>query len=401
MAQQEEIARAEEFIRRFKNSTLSTQARGRERRLERLKEGWQGSSGKSETLIAKPDQQKKMSIKIGTEIRSGELVLKLDHVTVGYMLGSHPKTLFTSPDLEIQRGQRVALMGPNGSGKTTLLRTLVGEVPPIRGSVRLGHRVVLNYYAQSHEGLNPRNMIIEELRRIMPQIKENEARSLLARFLFSGDDVFKLVGDLSGGERSRVALAQLTLLGGNLLVLDEPTNHLDIDAREVLEGVLNEYNGTILFVSHDRYFIDAVADTIWMVQNETVDVFRGTYTEYADLRDAKAKAAQKPKGAAAPPAAPRNEPKAAVATPAAALPAKPVEQKPAARGDDREQRRRQRKLAAIEAEIAGLEADLRKLEAEIAAAHGDVKKITTLGGQHAEIQQMLNTRYDEWAAAAG
>ncbi|GAB4129597.1 MAG: ABC-F family ATP-binding cassette domain-containing protein [Roseiflexaceae bacterium] len=397
MAQQEEIARAEDFIRRFKNSTLSTQARGRERRLERLKEGWQGSSGKSETLIAKPDQQKKMSIKIGTEIRSGELVLKLDHVTVGYMLGSHPKTLFTSPDLEIQRGQRVALMGPNGSGKTTLLRTLVGEVPPIRGSVRLGHRVVLNYYAQSHEGLNPRNMIIEELRRIMPQIKENEARSLLARFLFSGDDVFKLVGDLSGGERSRVALAQLTLLGGNLLVLDEPTNHLDIDAREALEGVLNEYNGTILFVSHDRYFIDAVADTIWMVQNETIDVFRGTYTEYAELRDAKAKATQKPKGAAAPPAAPRSEPKAL----ASALPTKPVEQKPAAKGDDREQRRRQRKLAAIEAEIAGLEADLRKLEAEIAAAHGDVKKITTLGMQHAEIQQMLNTRYDEWAAVAG
>ena len=126
-----------------------------------------------------------------------------------------------------------------------------------------------------------------EIRRIKPLIKETEARTLLGRFLFSGDDVFKRVGDLSGGERSRVALAQLTLMGGNLLVLDEPTNHLDIGAREALEVVLNEYNGTILFVSHDRYFIDAVADTIWMVQDGSIEAFDGTYSEYAAFREAK------------------------------------------------------------------------------------------------------------------
>ncbi len=176
------------------------------------------------------------------------------------------RVLIKAPDLEMQRGQRVALMGPNGGGKTTLLRTMVGELPPLRGQMRLGHRIEINYYAQSHEGLQMNASVLEEIRRIRPQIKETEARTLLGRFLFSGDDVYKRVGDLSGGERSRVALAQLTLLGGNLLVLDEPTNHLDINAREALETVLNEYSGSILFVSHDRYFIDAVADTIWNVK---------------------------------------------------------------------------------------------------------------------------------------
>src|SRR5262249_40024000 len=196
-----------------------------------------------------------------------------------------PVTLITCPDLEIYRGQRVALMGPNGSGKTTLLRTLVGELEPLHGHARLGHKVIVNYYAQAHEGLRVDVTGLDEIRRIKPLIKETEARTLLGRFLFSGDDVFKRVGDLSGGERSRVALAQLTLMGGNLLVLDEPTNHLDIGAREALEGVLNEYNGSILFVSHDRYFIDSVADTIWMVADGGITAFDGTYSEYAAWKE--------------------------------------------------------------------------------------------------------------------
>ncbi len=413
LSQQEEIAKAEEFVRRFKNSTLSTQARGRERRLERLKAG----EDPNIKLLDRPDHTKKLSIKIGTDIRSGEMVLKLDHATVGYMLGDQPKALFTSPDIEIGRGQRVALMGPNGSGKTTLLRTLVGEVPPIRGAIRLGHRVVLNYYAQSHEGLNPRNMVIEELRRIQPQIKEQEARNLLARFLFSGDDVFKRVGDLSGGERSRVALAQLTLMGGNLLVLDEPTNHLDIDAREALESVLNEYNGTILFVSHDRYFIDAVADTIWMVQDNTIERFNGTYSEYVADREARERAALKATSTKPVATKPVIDQRTPIAHRPHAEQLKPGKQqqhtnskptqgksangKPAAPVDDREQRRRQRRLSALEEEIAMLEREIKQLEQELAGAGSDVKKITSLGLQHSELQEMLQTRYDEWAAFAG
>src|SRR5262249_49145509 len=310
-AQQEYIAKTEEFIRRFKAGQRTKEARGREKILNRLKYGYQGANNQwIDNRIDAPQQQKKIAMNLGTQVRGGDLAFKLEKLEVGYVstdgrwgagaegrrgdaedsptrpLAHSPApgaavTLITCPNLEVFRGQRVALMGPNGSGKTTLLRTLVGEVPPLSGQARLGHRVTVNYYAQAHEGLQMDATVLEEIRRIKPLIKETEARTLLGRFLFSGDDVYKRVGDLSGGERSRVALAQLTLMGGNLLILDEPTNHLDIGAREALEVVLNEYNGTILFVSHDRYFIDAVADTIWMVENGSIDAFDGTYSEYA------------------------------------------------------------------------------------------------------------------------
>ena len=326
-AQQEHIAKTEEFIRRFKNGSRSTQARGRERRLERLKEGWEGVDGRREQLIDPPKGQKKVAFNMATDVRAGELVLRLNKLAVGYARGekreargdgnqsavggqqsavkaegrrqkaegkhemvasvsSRHVTLLKTPELEIHRGQRVALMGANGSGKTTLLRTIAGELPALGGRALLGHRVALNYYTQGHEGLRPEASVLDEIRRVVPGIKDIEARTLLGRFLFSGDDVFKRVGDLSGGERSRVALAQLTVLGGNLLVLDEPTNHLDIGAVEALEEVLHSYNGTLLFVSHDRSFIDAVADTIWMVQDGSIEVFSGTYSEYVAARTA-------------------------------------------------------------------------------------------------------------------
>jgi ATP-binding cassette, subfamily F, member 3 len=293
--------------------------------------------------------------------------------------------LLHCPDLEIHRSQRVALMGPNGSGKTTLLRTIVGELPPLRGHIRLGHRIETNYYAQAHEGLRMDVTVLDEIRRIKPLIKETEARTLLGRFLFSGDDVFKRIGDLSGGERSRVALAQLTLMGGNLLVLDEPTNHLDIGAREALETVLNEYNGSILFVSHDRYFIDAVADTIWMVKDGSIEKFDGNYSEYAaylenrrpmtdDRQGDKEKEGQRDK---------ETTDNRQWTT-------------------DKQDRKHQRKLDALEQEITMLETELKQLEADMTAAGlaGDAKRVTTLGMQYTEVQEMLHTRYDEWAAMA-
>ncbi|MFN5933732.1 MAG: ribosomal protection-like ABC-F family protein, partial [Roseiflexaceae bacterium] len=248
-AQQEEIARMESFIRRYKNSTLSTQARGRERRLQRLKEGWEGGSGRNETVLSRPEQQRKLTLAMQANQRGGDIVFAFERLGIGYVLPNNQHTtLLSIPELQLRRQQRVALMGPNGAGKTTLLRTMVGELPPLRGHAHLGSNVKINYYAQSHEGLVMSNTILDEMRRIRPTIKETEARTFLGRFLFSGDDVFKRVGDLSGGERGRVALAQLTLIGGNLLILDEPTNHLDIGAREALEDVLNEYDGTLLFV---------------------------------------------------------------------------------------------------------------------------------------------------------
>jgi ATP-binding cassette subfamily F protein 3 len=378
---------------------------------------------------------------LGTQVRGGDMVLKLEKLVVGYIPAKDevrkteeqssentspatrhlsPVTLIKCPNLEIYRGQRVALMGPNGSGKTTLLRTMVGEVPALSGVARLGHKVAINYYAQAHEGLDMGATVLQEIQRIKPLIKETEARTLLGRFLFSGDDVYKQVGDLSGGERSRVALAQLTLMGGNLLVLDEPTNHLDIGAREALEVVLNEYNGTILFVSHDRYFIDAVADTIWMVENGSITAFDGTYSEYAAFREAKdrkpmavderrtpkaesskAKDAHVANGNGHAPSASKagGQAPATANAPAAQQPASIARHSAA----DKEERRRQRKLAALEEEIAMLEAEMKQLAEEMtsASALADGKRVKSLEMQYSDVQEMLNTRYDEWSSVAG
>ncbi len=389
-AQQEEIARMESFIRRYKNSTLSTQARGRERRLERLKEGWEGGSGRNETVLNRPDQQRKLTLAMQANQRGGDIVFAFERLGIGYVLPNNQHTtLLTIPELQLRRQQRVALMGPNGAGKTTLLRTMVGELPPLRGHARLGSNVKINYYAQSHEGLVMSNTILDEMRRIRPTIKETEARTFLGRFLFSGDDVFKRVGDLSGGERGRVALAQLTLIGGNLLILDEPTNHLDIGAREALEDVLNEYDGTLLFVSHDRYFIDAVADTLWIVDEGKITVFDGNYSEYREFveqRDKKATTLATP-----------NVPKA-VATP---NPAKPAPTAVPTREQEREARKRQRRGEQLEQEIATLEAERQTVATSLSGNETDPKKIAALAARYSELEQLLQTRYDEWAAIAG
>jgi len=436
-AQQDYINKTEDFIRRFKAGVHSKEARGREKILNRLKYGYQGANNQwIDTRVDAPQQQKKIAMNLGTQVRSGDLALKLEKLVVGYLpkndalpVARHPLpvTLITCPNLEIFREQRVALMGPNGSGKTTLLRTMVGEVPALSGLARLGHKVVINYYAQAHEGLEMNATVLQEIRRIKPLIKETEARTLLGRFLFSGDDVHKRVGDLSGGERSRVALAQLTLMGGNLLVLDEPTNHLDIGAREALEAVLNEYNGTILFVSHDRYFIDAVADTIWMVDDSSIEAFDGTYSEYSDFQEAQARKlaaderaeakgrqADKQTSGQADKESKSNGQRLSVpelvahssngngngsliaASPQSAVPGP---QSPAPSKDDR---RLRRKLVALEEEIAMLEAEMKQLAEEMtsASALADGKRVKSLELQYSDVQRMLNTRYNEWSASA-
>src|SRR5205814_3265730 len=164
-------------------------------------------------------------------------------------------------------------------GKTTLLRTIIGELPPVSGQIYLGHNVRIGYYSQTHAGLISERTILDEIRQ-MSALSEEGARSLLGRFLFSGDDVFKPIGALSGGERSRVALAKLTLLGSNVLILDEPTNHLDLQSRQFLEEVLGEFEGTLLFVSHDRYFIDRLATKVWVIEDGVLIPYTGNYTEY-------------------------------------------------------------------------------------------------------------------------
>jgi ATP-binding cassette subfamily F protein 3 len=272
-AQQAHIAHTEEFIRRYKAGQRSREARGRQKLLDRLER------------IERPQDLPELHFDFAPVVNSGLVVLSTKNLAAGYKSAekhagqSDTPVLVSVEDLELLRGDRVGLIGPNGAGKTTLVRTLIGELPPVRGQIQPGHNVRIGYYSQTHTGLNMNRTILDEIREVSA-LTEEGARGFLGRFLFSGDDAFKSIGSLSGGERSRVALAKLTLQGSNFMVLDEPTNHLDLQSRQFLEEVLSDFEGTLLFVSHDRYFIDSLATKVWAIEDGVLSAYAGNYTEY-------------------------------------------------------------------------------------------------------------------------
>ncbi len=272
-AQQAHIAHTEEFIRRYKAGQRSREARGRQKLLNRLER------------VERPQDFPEMHFEFTPVVDSGLVVVSTQKLVAGYIDGKQRTELVRVADLELLRGDCVGLLGPNGSGKTTLLRTIIGELPPLSGQVHLGHNVRIGYYSQTHTGLNAERSIIDEIRQASV-LSEEGARTFLGRFLFSGEDVFKPIGTLSGGERSRVALAKLTLQGSNFLILDEPTNHLDLPSRQFLEEVLAEFEGTLLFVSHDRYFIDRLATKVWVIEDGVLIPYMGNYTEYRTRKQA-------------------------------------------------------------------------------------------------------------------
>jgi ATP-binding cassette subfamily F protein 3 len=221
-----------------------------------------------------------LRINLKASQRSGDLVLRTRDLAIGYPDEGRP--LFRAPDLLLKRGECAAVIGPNGAGKTTFLKTLLEKMPPLEGEVVLGASLHIGYFAQAHEDLRPERTLVEEIEAVMPNLLLGEIRDYLARFLFTGEDVFKQVSVLSGGERGRLALAKLSLTNANLLLLDEPTNHLDIPSQEILQEVLADYKGTILLVSHDRYLIDALGTQIWEIlpDQASLQVYEGTYTQY-------------------------------------------------------------------------------------------------------------------------
>ncbi len=368
--QQEYIARTEEFIRRYKAGQRSKEARGRQTLLNRLER------------LERPQDFQAIRFRLGKQIESGRVVLTTQKLAVGYPANgaaSGPARLLNVPDMEVQRGERIGMLGPNGSGKTTLLRTIIGQLAPLEGRVALGHNVLVGYYAQTHDDLNPNNIMLDEIRQATP-FSEESARTFLGRFLFSGDDVYKPISALSGGERSRLALAKLTLLGANFLVLDEPTNHLDLPARQALEAVLAEYDGTLLFVSHDRYFIDALASRLWLIQDGMFINHPGNYSDYRRRQAAAvARAAVQ---------AQRQEPEARAS------------QVRARKGQTAPNNTSARQISQVEAEISAAEQRVAALESELAAAslEANVERITALAGDYEREKARVEALYEEWAA---
>jgi len=271
-AQNAFIEKQQDYIRRNIAGQNTNQAKGRQRRLERLLE--------ENRLAPPPKEPRRMMIHLNIRGRSGDLVLRTYNLQVGYH--DEGKPLFDCPDLLLQRQECAAIIGPNGAGKTTFLKTILEQTPPYSGKVQLGASLDIGYFAQAHEGLNPNRSLMEEIDSLAPHMLPAEIRSYLAKFVFTGDDVFRKVSTLSGGERGRLALAKLSLSNANLLLLDEPTNHLDLPTQEVLESVLSKFPGTILLVSHDRYLIDSLASQIWEVdpQGKSLVVFKGSYTQF-------------------------------------------------------------------------------------------------------------------------
>ncbi|MGI8485922.1 MAG: ABC-F family ATP-binding cassette domain-containing protein [Thermomicrobiales bacterium] len=384
--QQEHIAKTEEFIRKYGNGQRYREARGRQKKLDRL------------VRLPRPQEHNRIHLRLGSPVRSGRMVLSSTKMGIGYNDPDGPTTFIDTPELLIDRNERIGLIGPNGSGKTTLIKTLVGALPALSGQYTYGTNVKPGYYAQSHEQLRgkgdgtPLSVILDT-----GPMTEEVARNYLGRFLFSGDDVYKQVTSLSGGERSRLALGVLLLEQANFLILDEPTNHLDIQARETLEEMLGGFDGTILFVSHDRYFMDRIATQLWVVEECGLSASLGNYTDYQRSIGHRAaeleKAQEAEKAALVPVAAP-----VVAATNGAEL--DPAEFVLTAKGKPRRKtdNDNQKVLAQLEREISKLEGRLNEISdaLAIASVDEDVAAIGRLGEEYERTQSDLDDAYARW-----
>lgn len=263
------IEKERDFIAKHMAGQRTKEAQGRQKRLERrLADG--------EFVIEKPSERRNLKLNFDTEIDQGRIVLDASELSKQY----GAKTLFRDLSLQVLSGQRIGITGPNGTGKTTLLKIALGQVAADAGKIGLDPKAVVGYYAQEVSGLNARGNVVTEILSVRPDYDEKMARSYLAKFLFRGDDVFKPVEKLSGGEQSRVRLAKLILQQPTLLVLDEPTNHLDIPSREALENALDNYPGTIVTVSHDRYFLDRIVQRLLVMRVGSHSLHLGNYSDY-------------------------------------------------------------------------------------------------------------------------
>ena len=412
--QQEHIKRTEEYIRRYRAGIKAKQARGRESQLRRM-----------ERIVLPAEKASFSYFAFHPPAECADRVAELEDVTFAF--GS--RAVFSHLSLLVRKGDGIAIVGPNGAGKTTLLRVLLGELAAQTGRVMIGSRVKIGYFSQQHEGLNPENTLVGELNYDFG-IAEDEARKYLGAFLFHGDEVFRRIGDLSGGEQARLAFLKLMLTGANFLVLDEPTNHLDIPAREAVEEALMAFPGTFVVVSHDRYFLDKVANTTAELAAGSLREYEGNYSYYRMKRELEekeaaeaaeewaggAKKAAKKSAAsamrraagAASDVSPTQAGAAAGAASGAAA-SKTAEESAAVRKEQEQRRlaslsdaKRTEMLARAEAEIAMAEAELKGLEFEMnrPEVQGDPEKSAEIAELYAAKEQEIEERYARWEALA-
>lgn len=381
MNQQREIKHQEEVIEKLKSFNREKsikRAESREKMLDKIE------------VIEKPSEVRTdMKLTLTPRILSGNDVLTVEHLSKSF--DAHK--LFTDVNFEIKRGEHVAIIGDNGSGKTTLLKILTGLVPADQGTFRLGSNVEIGYYDQEHHVLHSEKTLFEEISDDYPYLNNTQIRNVLAAFLFTGEDVFKRISDLSGGERGRVSLAKLVLSNANFLILDEPTNHLDIMSKEILEDALNGYEGTILYVSHDRYFINRTAHRILDLTEGQFVSYVGNYDYYLEKHDTVMAAIE------------ASAPQSADADNTAATKAAESEVKLDWKAQKEEQARLRKKendLKKCEEKIAELESRISEIDTEMSdpAIGTQVAKLQELTKEQTTCQEQLEKLYEQWEELA-
>ena len=369
--QQEYIKKTEEYIDKYRAGIKSKMARGRQSQLNRL-----------ERLEA-PETSHSLDFKFPPAAMSADKVLVLDHVSIGYKTDN---PIIDDVSVVVRRGESVALIGPNGAGKSTMVKAIVGELFPTEGHIDIGNRVQVGYFSQEHEELHDRWQVVDEIINNY-NFTEEKARNVLGSFLFKGDDVFKLVGDLSGGERARLALLKLFLQGDNFLILDEPTNHLDVPTREIVERALQQFGGTCFIISHDRYFLDQVSTRTLVLENKGLTEYLGNYSYYKEkLKEQQDIAAL-------------TEVVEEVAKEDVKSEAKTISISPS---DEPKKKTNtymvEKQLAEVEEEIARLEATMKMYEVQLAnpVVQQDLAEMENISKQLSDTESNLQKLYEKW-----
>jgi ATP-binding cassette, subfamily F, member 3 len=372
--QKEHVEKTENFIRKNLAGQNTKQAQSRRRMLEKLER------------LEKPEDNWQLAGKIALRFSAGgdlggKEIIRAPDITVGYP----GKPILKNVTVNIYRGDRVGVVGPNGCGKSTLIKTLVGELPPLGGSVERGSSVRLGYFDQKLSSLAEDRTAIEEIQSVRDDLSPEVVRQYLAKFRFFGDDAFRIVRGFSGGERSRLALAKMLLFPRNVLIMDEPTNHLDIPARETLEHALDGFEGTLVVISHDRYFLDRICQRLYVFSGETLEAHIGNYSDWREYRRKQAEVAAKP----------------AAKEPVRVAQSSTEVTRTAKKDRERQQRRLDRLVASLEEEIARVEGELSTLRGKLSEDHGgDWHKLHELADKEREFDALLAKRMADWEKAS-